>query len=61
MMNNIISGLLAMVLITLFLGGLGYSIWENTESIAFPVIVILVLGMAYKGFYDEIKSGPDHT
>jgi len=60
-MINIICGLLAMVLITLFLGGLGHSIWENTGSIAFPVIVILVLGMVYKSFFDEIKSGPDHT
>lgn len=61
MMINIISGLLAMIMISLFLGGLGYSIWENTESIAFPIIVAIVLGMAYKSFIDEIKSGPDHT
>ena len=45
-MINLICGLVAMVIVTLFLGGLGYSIWENTESIAFPIIVILVLIMA---------------
>lgn len=60
-MINLICGLLAMVLITLFLGGLGHSIWDNTGSIAFPIIVLLVLIMAYKGFIEELKSGPDHT
>jgi hypothetical protein len=60
-MINIICGLLAMIMITLFLGGLGHSIWDNTGSIAFPIIVILVLIMAYKGFIEEVKSGPDHT
>ena len=60
-MINLICGLLAMVIITLFLGGLGHSIWDNTGSIAFPIIVLLVLIMAYKGFIEELKSGPDHT
>ncbi|NNF97249.1 MAG: hypothetical protein HKM94_10015 [Halobacteria archaeon] len=59
-MINLICGLLAMVIITLFLGGLGHSIWDNTGSIAFPIIVILVLIMAYKGFIEELKSA-DHT
>jgi hypothetical protein len=60
-MINLICGLVAMVIITLFLGGLGHSIWDNTGSIAFPIIVLLVLIMAYKGFIEELKSGPDHT
>ena len=60
-MINLICGLLAMVIITLFLGGLAHSIWDNTGSIAFPIIVLLVLIMAYKGFIEELKSGPDHT
>jgi len=60
-MVNFICGLLAVIILTLFLGGLAYSIWENTESIAFPVIVGIVLVMAYVGFIEEIRSGPDHT
>jgi len=60
-MINIICGLLALITFTLFVGGLGYSIWESTGFFAFPTIVAIVLAMAYKGFYDEIKSGPDHT
>lgn len=60
-MINVICGLFAMVIVTLFLGGLAYSIWENTESIAFPIIVGIVLTMAYVGFVEELRSGPDHT
>jgi hypothetical protein len=60
-MINFICGLLAMIIISLFIGGLAYSIWENTESIAFPIIVAIVLVMAYAGFVEEIKSGADHT
>ena len=60
-MINIICGVLAVITATLFLGGLGHSIWQNTASIAFPIIVFVVLIMAYKGFYDDVKSGPDHT
>jgi len=60
-MVNFICGLLAMVILTLFLGGLAYSIWDNTESIAFPIIIAVVLTMAYAGFVEEVRSGPDHT
>jgi hypothetical protein len=60
-MINLVCGLFAMVIVTLFLGGLAYSIWENTESIAFPIIVGAVLTMAYVGFVEELRSGPDHT
>ena len=60
-MVNFLCGLFAMVVLTLFLGGLAYSIWDNTESIAFPIIVGVVLIMAYVGFFEELRSGPDHT
>jgi hypothetical protein len=60
-MINILCGSLAMVILSLFLGGLAYSIWDNTESIAFPIIVAVVLLMAFVAFIDEIRSGPDHT
>ncbi|MES9935319.1 MAG: hypothetical protein ABW082_04720 [Sedimenticola sp.] len=60
-MINTICGLLAVIMFTLFAGGLAYSIWENTESIAFPIIVGLVLLMVYVGFVEEAKSGADHT
>ena len=60
-MLNLLCGLLAMVVLTLFVGGLAYSIWENTDSIAFPIIAVSVLIMAYVAFIDELRSGPDHT
>ncbi len=60
-MINFICGLLAMVILSLFIGGLAYSIWDNTGSIAFPIIVAIVLVMAYRGFIEEIKHGADHT
>ena len=60
-MINFICGLLAMVILSLFIGGLAYSIWDNTGSIEFPIIVAVVLVLAYKGFIDEIRSGVDHT
>jgi len=60
-MINFICGLLAMVILSLFIGGLAYSIWDNTESIVFPIIVGIVLVMAYKAFIDELRRGPDHT
>ena len=58
---NLLSGVLAVIGATLFIGGLAWSIYDNTEDIAFPIIAILVLLMVYKGAYDEIRSGPDHT
>ena len=60
-MSNIISAILSLIVITAFLGGLAYSIWENTESIGFPVIVAIILVMVYKSAYDEIKSGPNNV
>jgi hypothetical protein len=60
-MIRVITALLAMVVISLFVGGLAYSIWENTESIAFPVIVALVLVMVYVAIIQELRSGDDNT
>jgi ABC-type nitrate/sulfonate/bicarbonate transport system permease component len=60
-MINFICGLLAIITFTLFVGGLGYSIWESTGFFAFPVIVAIVLTMAYAGFIGELKSGTDYT
>ncbi len=60
-MSNIISAIISLAVITAFLGGLAYSIWENTEDLAFPVIVAIVLAMVYRSAYDEIKSGPNNV
>ncbi len=60
-MINFICGLVAMVILTLFIGGLAYSIWDNTGSIVFPIIVAIVLVMAYRAFIEEIRHGADHT
>ncbi|MEH6627273.1 MAG: hypothetical protein V7739_12585 [Motiliproteus sp.] len=60
-MTNFISGLVAMIMLSLFIGGLAYSIWDNTGSLAFPVIVVAVWTMAFVGFIEEVKSGADHT
>ena len=55
-MSNIISAILALGIITAFLGGLAYSIWDNTDDIAFPIIVAIILAMAYRSAYDELKN-----
>lgn len=60
-MINFICGLIGMIILSLFIGGLAYSIWDNTGSIVFPIIVGLVLAMAYRGFIEEIISGVDNT
>ena len=56
MKSNIFSAIASLVVITAFLGGLAYSIWENTEDIAFPIIVAIILAMAYRSAYDEFKE-----
>ena len=60
-MVTFFSGLIAVIMLSLFAGGLAHSIWANTGSIAFPVIIAVVLIMAYVGFLQEVKSGVDHT
>lgn len=60
-MIKIICGLLGMITFTLFVGGLGHSIWKSTGFFAFPTIVAIVLIMAYAAFYGEIKSDSDKS
>jgi hypothetical protein len=55
-MINFITGLIAVVLLSLFAGGLAHSIWGNTGSIAFPIIVIAVLIMCYVDFFESLLS-----
>ncbi|MEJ2464373.1 MAG: hypothetical protein P8045_01560 [Candidatus Thiodiazotropha sp.] len=55
-MVKMLCGVLAMVILSLFLGGLALSIYENTGSIAFPAIVVIVLLMAYVSLFDELRS-----
>ncbi len=60
-MINTICGLLAFGVLAAFLGGLGYSIWSNTQSISFPIIVLLILSMALAALIEEIVTGKrDH-
>jgi hypothetical protein len=60
-MVNFICGLLGIITFSLFVGGLAHSIWQSTGRFAFPIIVAIVLLMAYTAFIGEIKSGTDHT
>lgn len=60
-MTNIICGLLAIITFSLFVGGLAHSIWESTGFFAFPVIVTIVLIMAFAALIGELRSGIDHT
>lgn len=55
-MINFFCGLLGTVVLSLFIGGLAYSIWDNTGSIAFPIIVAAVLVMAYTDFIQSLFS-----
>lgn len=56
-MINAICGFAAFAVLAAFLGGLAFSIWENTESIAFPVIVLAILAMALAALIEEIVTG----
>ncbi len=60
-MVNIICGALGIITFSLFVGGLAHSIWESTGRFAFPVIVAIVLIMAFAALIGELKSGIDHT
>jgi len=55
-MINLLCGLVAMVIFSFFIGGLAYSIFDNTGSIAFPIIVVIVLLLAYASLIEEIRS-----
>lgn len=60
-MINKICGSLSFITFTLFAGGLAHSIWESTGRFAFPIIVAIVLTMAFAALIGELKSGIDHT
>jgi len=60
-MINIVCAAIGILGFSLFIGGLAYSIWDNTGSIAFPVIAVSVMLLAYKAAWDEFVSGPNHT
>jgi hypothetical protein len=49
-MTNLITGLLAVVLLSVFTGGLAISI----GSIEFGVIVVIVLIMCYVDFFESV-------
>ena len=55
-MINLLSGLVAMIVFSLFTGGLAVSIYRNTGSIAFPIIVVLVLLMAYATWIEQLVA-----
>lgn len=55
-MINLFCGLVAMAIFSLFIGGLAFSIYENTGSIAFPAIVVIVLVLAYYSLVEETRS-----
>ncbi len=52
-MVNQICAALAINVVSSFLIGLAYSIWDNTGSIAVPVMTSIVLLLAYKSACDE--------
>lgn len=53
---NIFVGLVAAIIVTLFVGGLAHSIWEGTGSIAFPVIAVAVLIMVYVDSWQNFRE-----
>ena len=55
-MMNLLSGLVAMIIFSLFAGGLAVSIYQNTGSIAFAIIVVLVLLMAYATWIEQLVA-----
>ena len=55
-MVNLICGIVAVVIVSLFVGGLAESIWQGTGSIAFPVIVAIVLIMIYIDFWESVRK-----
>jgi len=51
-MINFITGMLAMIVLSLFAGGLAISI----GSLEFGIIVVVVLVMAYVDFWESIRG-----
>ena len=55
-MSNIVNGIIAMFILTAFIGGLAVSIWENTRSVAFSLIVIGVLCTFYVDVWQTLRE-----
>lgn len=53
-----ICGAIAVAGMSLFIIGLAHSIWDNTGSIAYPILSGIVLLLVYKSAYDEFSSKP---
>lgn len=58
-MTNITSGIIAAFIFAMFAGGLAISIWENTKSVAFILIVMTVLGACFVDVWQSIKPDLD--
>jgi len=54
-MSNIVNGIIAIFFLTAFIGGLAVSIWENTRSVAFSLIVVGVLCAFYVDVWQNLK------
>ena len=54
-MSNIVNGIVAILFLTAFIGGLAVSIWENTRSVAFSLIVVGVLCAFYVDVWQTLK------
>lgn len=58
-MTNIVNGIIAAIILTMFAGGLAVSIWSNTHSVAFILIVLGVLSACYVDVWQSIKPDLD--
>jgi len=55
-MVNIVNAIFAGFILTAFIGGLASSIWHNPQSLAFMLIVFVVLGAFYVDVYQTIRE-----
>lgn len=54
-MTNIVNGIISIIILTMFIGGLAISIWENTRSVAFSLIVVGVLCAFYVDVWQTLQ------
>lgn len=55
-MTNIVNAIIAMFILTAFIVGLAESIWKNPQSLAFMVIVVVVLAAFYADVYQTLRE-----
>lgn len=55
-MLNAFNGLVGVIIVSLFIGGLAFSIWEGTGSIAFPIIAVMVLIMIFVDTWQNMRE-----